>query len=840
MSLSERVIESIKNFIGNKMLVSEDTGTGGMAGFNSPSILSNQPVRRKLDLFGNPVKKAKKKKKNKKKQESLELFVKNSILNENKLLSEDMILQDEDDSEDNEIKNNKEKQPEQNEIIYNELNDFLYRIGMSQLPDVYNKIFVPYFQYIKSRFDIKAQGHLQLIDAYAFFDRQTVALLQGYKNHIPEESVQALQNIIEINKQIDLSIQKFISNIDIKEIAEDEKSEVYKTKILDNAKEIISLFNVVLSPIENDLQGMLKQVDISLNTIAFQNSNYYKSLNDLFLATQKIFLADQFNVILQTFKTNEKIFYGTWLFSFLQKQLNGLTPQPYESIHNPTKDINEIQQNIKNDIKNNSTKLNNIYKQFGDIFTKVANIFPEYDNTLIKFCHGLKFTNIIKNNNVIDKKRIKQIITGSDPGFFNLHYDKIAIAVINEILKTIKDKQSEKEKESKNKEKKSEEPGNVEEYVEYYLGFKDSKLPEEYRKLLMLMSENQLRWDEEKNIISRIGNITEKHDIKITLLKALQGDNSLITLIQNWAAMEYPDELVLYGANKYSFENIIHKMKTLHKMKDEKNEGSISDEDTYAGVGSLYEILSNQKLNGDQNGHDLRWRPSQESSVIINDLDKDEFCNGLFDEPESFWRKIFFTNSFFKNKVYTNNGKEDAKDLNDIVNKNDIEVAKMRIGKDELKENKKNFRTNLVEQILDTKLDVNQQNALGVTTFKNVINSYSDKDIKNNAEDKNGVKKVDMIGQIVYDMFDDFIDNYGEQYNLPRNLSRDKKAQFFAEKMLENTKDKEYGKSDVKNLTSYLNNFFGMYNPEYRKSHGNKTSGDAISDIMKTLQQFIK
>ncbi len=714
----------------------------------------------------------------------------------------------------------------------------LYSIGKEQLVYIYNTVFVKYFSYIQERFF--GSKNLQILNAYLFFDKLTVDYIKRSGQRVKEDAVKQLQAIIDLHKAVNDAVQKNNGSVDISPMKSDDDIETIRKKIINNSNVIENLFNAVLAPLAMGYKSLLEQFDKTIGIQYYSRTKYFTSLDDLYKGTQNIFLKEQFDVIFKTYLQVEPHLYGTWYKARFADII--------QAINLTVKDIQANKafnlQVIKNAIKNKNNPIQDVHSNFGKSFEQVADSFSDYNTALLDYISTIDFSDNIYTTR-IDKKNIVKELQETDRGFFNQSPIKVANRMINALSQYIQQKGIEREEKDKDVTEKSKNPTSVDDYINYYLGFdKDAEINQLENEYLQIIALTQEYWNRPKAIIEKIGDYKDKEKIRFILKNAVNPVSSLVDLIQKWFVLYAPDELIMYSINKLDFSQLIDKMTEYQ----DDNELEIDDnKEDSTGIDNLYKLLTSKEYGffAEQKGHRISWKPNNETVLLLNYIKPEEFIKYLSKKPKEFFDGLFFTNEFYKNLLFADNGKDSYRSIDDIVNADDIKLAAKRLKVSERDTSTGNFREIFREFGLQYTFSQEAQQVVRASSLKVLANNFSAGDIVR-GNDKDHVIFVSNIGLMLAKMFNSFIEKYGQKFSIKPELTFREKADILAPMMLRSVGEK-YDKSDIKELQESLERIMKLYwidNYEKLKKNrnpgGNEEMQSNIAKVLALIKKILK
>lgn len=751
----------------------------------------------------------------------------NNILNKSikNILNEDMLLSENPDEEKSQKISIPTEFPQK----------VLYTLGKEQLAFIYNNVLIPYYTSVQSLF--KPDKPLQIISFYVYFDRLTTQLISTKRNNIPPQSLKDLQSLIDIHKTINQTIQKESNNIVLNEIDENTEIDEIKTLIAKNMNAIGALFNAVLSPIGAGYKQMLFKIDKQMSMTYYTKMNYYNNLNSLYKESQKLFLQTQFKPIPENYKKIEDKLYGTYIKAKMIDVIDKLKP----IIKNePT--IQAIPANIKQSIKNKTQEMQDTFSAYSEIVKGISSVFEEYQSALLAYVSKIDISEAIHGDS-INKRELVNILQENDTGIFNQQIEKVSNILIKSIKDQVNKQNLEKSDEDKANLDKEKNPRTAEEFVKYYMGFtKDPEINQYEMELLEIISLSQEYWDKNKNILEKVGDVKNKNSIYKVLKDSVEPQHSFVDLIQKWYAIKHKHEMVLYGADQVTFDNIVD---LLDDQNNDDEEGKLKETNE---LDSFSDTINDSDYGffSEQNGHDIRWKPNDGTKLLLDYIKSDIFIAYLSRKKKEFFDGLFFNNQFYKNVLYTDNGKDSYKSKDDIINKEDVIHSAKRLGT-KIDKNAMDSKSLFKEFIKSYSFDKDDVENLGASSMKALVNTFGKNDIaKGQTKDKDHIGTVSSIGLFLTQVLNKFLEKYGSKVGLSDIASLKEKGDTLATLLLNNTNEKQSEKLTAE-LSNYIRKIFKLYDGEtYEKMKAKKNPGGnydiqfALASLLNVIKKVLQ
>jgi len=202
------------------------------------------------------------------------------------------------------------------------------------------------------------------------------------------------------------------------------------------------------------------------------------------------------------------------------------------------------------------------------------------------------------------------------------------------------------------------------EYVKKILGLA-SELDEDQLTLAAIICDalaGSKRNMERGFFVQSINGQTDAKNISKYLVDTITQPNGIIDFVQDWAALAVKNELVLYSANKESFDDLIKTIK-------QNNSPNTEISSLQARVGDT------EGFSTHINGNTISWEPSPSAQIVLGEIIGQTFANGLTQLKENFWTNTIFTFDFFKNKIFSQTDEnKTAKNIQDLVRTSEYDV----------------------------------------------------------------------------------------------------------------------------------------------------------------------
>ena len=739
MTVEEKIIDRIIADEKLENLLDEECTSAGIAGYNLPMNFAknNSKTVKNFDEFNKQRKKLdgiSKKELEKKLGQSLsgDKFYKPLTKEDSTYVltrTIQRLLNEEDDAANSTV---------QTPIQIDDVNQkAIYDIGMEQIPFIYNNVFVPYFESIKQKFTSNNKNSFQLL--------KSVIEFHGIISKIPINSLnvdvrQAYQEFLEFHVMLEKNVNDFLAEINtttfegvnnIPKLIETFEKNVYNA---------IDTFIIFVGPF---LKGYIEAIGIlesAAETPYIIETESFKTLDAQLKEIEK-FLNDSKNAIESYFsKINNKL-YGSWLRVKIQAELDKLKlvtftiPQTKTTIKNVKAQILRDIDKAKSSLDVGNSSIKKIRENYIPVFKNIVQLFTEYSNGLAEFSKSLDIGTTVKDG-VIQRSKLTNLITKTDHGFFNNQTTKLVNTIIDKTRTSIAQKFP------------------IEKYTEkeYVLNKLNVSIPDQLVPFAESIVGNLQGAAEDKHgfNLQYIGDVKKPQDMKKILEASLSYNGGLPELIQNWSAVAMKNQLILYAAGRMQFSDI---MKILQQqVKD--NTSEYEDENKKLKIDSLLFYLSENRFTAKQHGHDLNWNANIGTKLVQSDLSALPFLKSLLEMPEESWKKIFFTNEFFKDKLFRDNGETDISSLDAIINTPDVEDAAKELNI-EFKKRKntrgRDFKSQFNDTISRFTLDEATQQALNVPTYKRMIQMFEGKNMLSANEDQTKV-----IGKLVNKIFSEY------------------------------------------------------------------------------------
>lgn len=629
----------------------------------------------------------------------------------------------------------------------------IYDIGIEQIPFIYNNVFVPYFETIKQKFTSNNKNSFQLL--------KSVIEFHSIISKIPINSLnpdvrQAYQEFLEFHVMLEKNVNDFLAEIKTDKFENIKDTSVLIETFEKNVYNAIDTFIIFVGPF---LKGYIEAIGIlesAAETPYIIKTESFKTLDAQLKEIEK-FLNDSKNLI-ETFfsKINNKL-YGSWLRVKIQAELDKLKlvtftiPQAKTTTKNVKAQILRDIDKAKSSLDVGNSSIKKIRENYIPVFKNIVQLFTEYGNGLAEFTQTLDIATTVKDG-IIQKSKLISLITKSDPGFFNNQTTKLANVIIEKTRDSIAQKFP------------------IEKYTEkeYVLNKLKISIDEQLIPFAESIVGNLQGAGEDKHgfNLQYIGDVKKPQDMKKILEASLSYSGGLPELIQNWSAVAMKNQLILYAAGRKSFSDI---MKILQQQVKE-NTSELEDDNNKIKIDSLLFYLSENRFTAKQHGHDLNWTANIGTKLVQSDLSTLPFLKQLLEMPEESWKKIFFTNEFFKDKLFRDNGESDISSLDAIINTSDVEDAAKELNVDFKKRKNirgRDFKSQFNDTISRFTLDEETQQVLNVPTYKRMIQMFEGKNMLSTTDDQ-----VKVIGKLVNKIFSEYKKYYDIKARHSEELSK--------------------------------------------------------------------
>lgn len=675
------------------------------------------------------------------------------------------------------------------------VNSILFKLAITQPLIVYNEIFVPFFTYVSAKFNAKNEKCFPLLKAYNKFHDIIRKTKSGDLTH---EARAVYQELLEFHVSLQATLKLYNGNLNLEPLTQDASIDQLKDRLVVNAKAISSLFNTVLAPLQNGYTTAIGTIEVLTEKHNITRTDEFKEIDKSFADVITYANRGQKSLLTLLFSNKANDIFGSWLRSRIEKQIENLQEL---KITIPTSKINAKQaadvavktaKKATSVIKQTTTSLTNFIKNYVTVFTAIGNDCEQYQESLFNFTKSLDLAQFITPK-MVNTTKIKQEIKQNDPGFFNQRADEVVkefVSILKQNRKVIPDQNgvTSEDEAQQSEEQQKQISKNAQEYV-----YNDLQITNEneqtYVSTIVRNLRNAVKDNENGFSVPEIDGQTDTANI---IKKGAFGKGSIQQLIQSWLVLAVKNQLILFGASKYSFDLL---------LTDIKKEALDPDESTRSRVEPLITLMRRKKFTARESGHDVSWQATEQTEHLINDLIIADFVTQLtrIDE-ESLWRQLFLTIPFFKGMVYSDNGNDsEADSLDDVVNERDVQKAEEILDVDpkQIDEKKEDFTT-VIKQIANTyTMGDNVLKVTNATSFKGLVGKYTTGNIPGKT-----ALQILVAGKVVVLFIKDYFkDRRANMYRKVGNTIEEM-AKTFSDKLLHYDKSLTPTKEDITDLAA--------------------------------------